>query len=211
LSILFTFNGIEVVSIPDSPGWRSIDWGLTDYVAASSNPFNADQQIFDWGQSLLSPSVQLPPMTRDDGDRWAAFLMQCRGMTRAFLLGDPSGKTPKGSNLTTGASPLIDGAGQSGYSISTKGWQASKTGVLKAGDWVQLIYRLHKVLDDVDSDASGKATIAIYPPVRETPADGQAIVTVNAQGLFRLASNTNKFSVGLANIYGFDFACREAF
>jgi hypothetical protein len=137
--------------------------------------------------------------------------MQARGMKRAFLIGDPSGKTPKGSNLTTGAAALVDGANQSGYALKTKGWQANKTGVLKAGDQIQLIYRLHRVIDDVDSDASGEATLNIWPPIRETPADGQTLVTSNAKGLFRLASNSNKFSVGIAQIYGFQFSCREAF
>jgi hypothetical protein len=197
--------------MPDSPAPKSIDFGLTDFVSASNNPFNGDQQVFDWQQSLLSPSVQLPPMKREDGDRWAAWLMQCRGMSRAFLLGDPVGKTPKGSNLTTGANALVNGANQSGYSLNTKGWQPSQTGVLKAGDYLQLIYRLHRVTDDVDSDANGNATLSIYPPIRETPADGQAIITTNAKGLFRLASNSNKFSVNVASIYGFDFQCREAF
>jgi hypothetical protein len=150
-------------------------------------------------------------MTREGGgDDWAAFLMQARGMSNAFLLGDPVGRTPKGSNLTTGANPLVNGANQVGYSLNTKGWQASKTGVLKRGDYIQLIYRLHKVLDDVDSDASGNATLSIYPPIRETPADGQVILTDNTQGLFRLASNTNKYSIGEAEIYGFQFSVREA-
>lgn len=212
MSILFTFNGLTVISTPVSPVPSSLDFTLADYVSASSNPFSGSQQIFDWQNSLISLSVQLPPMTANSGgDDWAAFLMQARGMANAFLLGDPSRKTPKGSVATTGASPLVNGANQFGYSLNTKGWVPSSEGVLKRGDWIQIGYRLHKVLDDVTADASGNATLLIYPPIRETPIDGETIITSNTQGLFRLAGNSNKFSINEASIYGFNFSIREAY
>lgn len=211
MSVLFTFNGLTVISTPVYPAPKSLEFTTTDFVGTPTNPFGGQQQIQDWQASLVSMSVQLPPMTRTGGgDDWSAFLMQCRGMTNAFLIGDATSKTPRGSNLTTGAAPLIDGASQVGYTLKTKDWQASKAGVLKRGDWIQIIYRMHKVLDDVNSDAAGKATIAIYPPIRETPADGSAFSTTNAVGLFRLASNTNKFSINEAEIFGFQFTIREA-
>jgi hypothetical protein len=209
MSILFVFNGITVISTPASPAPRSLDFTMADYNAASSSPFTGSQQINDWQNSLVSMAVQLPPMTASGGgDDWAAFLMQAKGMSNAFLLGDASSKTPRGSVAGT---PLVNGANQVGYNLNTKGWTANAQGVLKRGDWIQLIYRLHKVLDDVNADASGNATLALYPQIRETPADGQAIVTRNTQGLFRLASNSNKFSVNVASIYGFQFNIREAF
>lgn len=209
MSILFTFNGINVISTPTTPAPSSLDFTLTDFNAANSNPFTGSQQINDWQSSLVSMSVQLPPMTADGGgDDWAAFLMQAKGMSNAFLMGDPSRKTPKGSVSGT---PLVNGANQVGYNLATKGWTPNAQGVLKRGDWIQLIYRLHKVLDDVDADASGNATLPLYPQIRETPADGQALITNNCVGLFRLASNSNKFSINLASIYGFQFNIREAF
>jgi hypothetical protein len=212
MAALFTFNGLNVISTPASPAPSSLVFTNTDFSAPANNPFSGSQQIVDWQASMLSASVQLPPMSSDGGgDDWSAFLMECRGMVNAFLIGDPTKKTPRGSMLVTGAAPLVDGASQQGYQLKTKGWQANKTGVLKRGDWVQIIYRLHKVLNDVDTDADGKATLDIYPQIRETPADGQALVTTNAQGLFRLASNTNNWSINLAAIYGMEFKIREAF
>lgn len=210
MSILFTFNGITVVSTPAYPAAKSLDFTLTDYVAAASNAFSGQQQVNDWQASLLAMSVQLPPMRREYGADWSAFLMQCRGMANAFLMGDPTGATPQGSNLTTGSQPLVNGANQVGYNLITKGWVPSAEKVLKRGDWIQVIYRLHKVLDDVDADSGGNAVLAIYPPLRDSLADGTPIITTNTQGLFRLASNTRKFSIGAAEIYGFQFDVREA-
>lgn len=209
MSILFQYNGINVISTPANPAPSSFDFTVTDYNAANSNPFTGSQQINDWQNSLVSMSVQLPPMTADGGgDDWSAFLMQCKGMANAFLIGDASRKTPKGSVSGT---PLVNGANQVGYNLNIKGFTPNAKGVLKRGDWIQLIYRLHKVLDDVDADASGNATLPLYPQIRESPADGQALITSNCVGLFRLASNSNKFSINEASIYGFQFNIREAF
>lgn len=212
MSILFTFNGMTVISTPASPVPSSFDFTVTDFNAANSSPFNGSQQINDWQASLVSLSVQLPPMTADGGgDDWAAFLMQAKGMANAFLLGDASRPNPKGSVSVTGAAPLVNGANQVGYNLNVKGFTPNAHGVLKRGDWIQSIYRLHKVLDDVDADSSGNATLPLYPQIRESPADGQALITSNCVGLFRLASNSNKFSINLASIYGFQFNIREAF
>jgi hypothetical protein len=209
MSILFTFNGLTVISTPASPAPSSLEFTTTDFNAANSNPFTGSQQIYDWQGSLVSMSVQLPPMTADGGgDDWAAFLMQAKGMSNAFLLGDASRPLPKGSVSGT---PVVNGANQVGYNLNTKGWTPNAQGVLKRGDWIQNIYRLHKVLDDVNADGSGHATLALYPQIRESPADGQALIVRNCVGLFRLASNSNKFSINLASIYGFQFNIREAF
>jgi hypothetical protein len=211
MSVLFTFNGLKVISTPADPSPSSFDFTLTDLVAANNNTFTGSQQIVDWQSSLISISVQLPPMQKEAGEDWAAFLMQCRGMSNAFLMGDAVNTIPRGSCATTGALPLVNGANQTGYTLHAKGYVAGAQGVHKRGDWIQLGCRLHKVLDDVDADANGKATIPIYPQIRESQADGSSIVTTYTKGLFRLASNTNKFSIGLAAIYGFQFDIREAF
>jgi hypothetical protein len=59
--------------------------------------------------------------------------------------------------------------------------------VLLAGDYIQVGVRLHRVLDTVNADGLGKATIAIWPSLREVPSG--AVITNHAVGLFRLASN----------------------
>lgn len=210
MSLLFTFNGIQVISTPGSPAPSSLDFTMQEFISASTNPFTGQQQINDWQSSMWSVSVNVPPMKRQEAADWSAFFAQARGGVNAFLLGDPTGANPQGSNLTTGANALVNGANQAGYSINTKGWVASSTDVLKRGDWIQIGYRLHKVQDDVSSDASGDATISIWPNLRESPADGASLITTNCVGLFRLAATTNKFSISEGSIYGFQFGIREA-
>jgi len=83
--------------------------------------------------------------------------------------------------------------------------------MLMTGDYLQIGYRLYRVLQNVYADAFGNASISLWPNLRDQPADGTAIVTRNCKGLFRLASNSgNKFSVN-PGAYGLSgFQIREA-
>lgn len=94
-----------------------------------------------------------------------------------------------------GGTPLIAGTITNGTSITTDGWTASKTGLLKAGDVFTMagVYGVNPqnyettgmlqefvVQDDVDSDAGGLATISFLPELNDgtattTNADGEAI------------------------------------
>lgn len=83
--------------------------------------------------------------------------------------------------LGTGAgTPIINGPGQTGSSITTTGWAHGQT-VLKAGDIVLLPGGrvVYDITADVVSDSSGNATLTINPPifVGASPTDNGAIVT----------------------------------
>ncbi len=83
--------------------------------------------------------------------------------------------------------------------------------ILLPGDFIQIGYRLYKVLSAANCDGDGNATLSIWPPLRDLPADGTAIQTRNCKGLFRLKQNTgNKWSTNVGN-YGLSgFGIREA-
>ena len=115
-------------------------------------------------------------------------------MTNPFLLGDPLKKAPRGTAL---GAPAADGtvamiAG--GSTLATYGWTANQTGALLPGDYFEINYRLYRVLEQVNTNASGKAVISIYPSLREVPANGDALILTSPKGLFRLATNSNKWS-----------------
>ena len=102
------------------------------------------------------------------------------------LLGDPIGATPRGSASSAPGTPVVNGASQTGDTLSIDGLPASATGYLKAGDYIQLGSgtgaQLYKVLDDVDSNASGEADLTIWPDLRSSPADDATVVVSNAKG-----------------------------
>ena len=133
------------------------------------------------------------------------------GLYGTFLLGDLANTEPRGVGTGT---PLVNGASQTGDELITDGWTPDTTGILKAGDWIQLgsgsASRLYKVLDDVESDVSGNATINIFPSLRSSPSDDDALTTSSAKGQWRLSSNETNYSIDQMSIYGITFACIEA-
>jgi len=150
-------------------------------------------------------------MKRADAEQVVAFLLKMNGVYGTFLLGDKANPATRGVGTGT---PLVNGASQTGDELITDGWTADTTGILKAGDWIQLgsgsSTRLYKVLDDVNSDGSGNATINIFPSLRSSPDDDATITVSNTQGLWRLASNETEYSIDNMSIYGMTFACVEA-
>ncbi len=68
-------------------------------------------------------------------------------------MGDPVNTSPRGAATGT---PLVKGASQTGNTLTTDGWTTGVTGILKAGDWIQLgtgsTSTLHKLQQAADSD-----------------------------------------------------------
>ena len=152
-------------------------------------------------------------MTRDQAEDWISFLVSLRGAVGSFYLGDPAGTVPQG--VATGT-PLVNGAQVAmSRTLVTKGWTHSTTGILLAGDYLQvgtgLQQRLYKNLTDADSDSSGNATLDIFPSLREGISDNQPITLTNCKGTFRLAGNERQWSVDYTRFYGIDFKCVENF
>jgi len=129
-------------------------------------------------------------------------------------MGDPNGATARGTASVTPGTPVVNGSGQTGSSLTVDGLPTSETGYLKAGDYIQLgggsSATLHKVMQDVDSNASGQAAIELWPYIRTAPADDATVVVSNAVGVFRLAGNQTNWSINNAAFYGISFAAIEA-
>ena len=195
-----TLDGWTLVTPPSVPPPRTMEITANDTVATSLSPFTAQQQIYDWQAGWMEATISLPPMKRALAEPWIAFLMALHGQANVFQFGDPSATAPRGS---AAGSPLVNGAGQTGYALATSGG----TGTLLAGDWIQIGYRLYRNLEDV---ALGSATLNIWPQLRESPDANTAIILTNTQGLWRLRSNARKWTMDEARIYGIQIECREA-
>lgn len=185
-----------------------------DFVGVSVSPFTGSQQVFRHQGQSWEADITLPKMKREDAEAWTAWLLRLRGQYGTFLLGDPTAVVPRGSAGSTPGTPVVNGAGQIGDELNIDGLPASATGYLKAGDYIQLgsgaTATLHKVLEDVDSNASGEATLNLWPRVRTAPADNATVTVSNAKGNFRLAANDTGWDINEAGIYGITFGAVEA-
>lgn len=199
------------ISLPSTPGPRTLEWTPVAAVARLASPFTFQQQIQAHQGQLWRVRITLPPMAADTAEEWIAALLSLNGMQGSFLFGDSVRKTPRG--VATGT-PLVKGAGQSGQTLVTDGWSNSITGILKRGDWIQLgsgaSQRAYKVLADANSNGSGEATFDIWPRLRESPADNAPLTIANTKMCMRLADNVMDYSVSVAKHYGFEIDAIEA-
>jgi hypothetical protein len=199
---------------PTHTGLASVELTARDVVSISESPFTFSQQVVRHAGAQWSATVSLPPMKRADAEYWNAFLLRLRGRSGTFLLGDPNSATPRGSASTVVGTPRVNGGSQTGNELVVDGLPTSATGYLLAGDYIQLgsgsTSRLYKVLEDVDTNATGEATLNLWPDLRSSPLDNSVIVVSNAKGVFRLVSNDVVWSINSASVYGISFAAVEA-
>jgi hypothetical protein len=200
------------LSMPSAPGFQRFNLSANNIAGISSSPFTAQAQTYEWPGEFWSLDLALPPMKRDQAQAWVAFLVSLRGVIGTFYIGDDSVAAPAG--IATGT-PLVNGAQSAGSkTLATKGWTHNITGILKAGDYIQVgtgsAKRLYMVLTDASSNGSGLATLDIFPRLREGVSDGQVITISACKGTFRLPDNKRTWTVDQAMIYGIDFQAVEA-
>ena len=199
------------LNLPTNIGFANITLRAVNQTAITMSPFTYKQQIYNHSGQRWEAECQIPPLKRDDAEGWIAFLLSLRGQGGTFLLGDPLGATARG---TLGGTPVVNGAAQIGASLNIDGCTVSVTNWLKAGDYIQLgsasTSTLHKILQNVNTDAGGLATLDIWPSIRVAPADGATVITSNTVGLFRLNSGQQDWSINNISSYGITFAAVEA-
>ena len=191
----FMGTGIDLLPMPTSPGYRTQGWTPTDAVASNVSPFTRKTQVQEWaGGEYWAVTVTLPRLSRADAANWTAKLQGTRGITHAFQLGDQSQQGPLNPDGAAGSTPVVDATtaitNMAGTpTLATRGWVAGSYRVLSTGDYLQVGYRLYRVMGDVNADGTGRALIVTWPSLREQPADATPIDIAQPVGIFRRANN----------------------
>ena len=201
------------LSLPNETSVNFVNLIARNVVGISQSPFTYSQQVHKHQGQRWEADIQLTPMKRADAEEWISFFMKLYGHYGTFLLGDPNGATPRGSASSAAGTPVVNGASQTGNSLSIDGAPASATGYLKAGDYIQLgtgtSARLYKVLEDADSNASGEVDLTIWPDLRSSPDDGASVVVSSAKGAFRLNTPATDWNVSADGFYSMAFGAIE--
>jgi hypothetical protein len=197
----------------------TVTWHLEANTATYISPLTRAAQTTEMAGSRWVVDITLPPMQSAAWRTLTAFVARMRGQAgRAYvspwhspgssaptygagldLTCDSTAKkadssTPRADERypTTLGTPVVYGAGQSGGSLVTSGWSPSAY-AFKAGDLFHydttLGRTLHMVLDDIEADAFGRATLTIEPPIRTAPANAAALTIVNPSCVMRLKDN----------------------
>lgn len=209
-----TFNGWTIIPPPTTPGFRGVVLRMNDTVAETRSPFSGKSQIQQWpGADWWEAELELPPMLPCETADWQGWLGSLQGKGNVFQIGDPSRPSPQ--NIVPSSTPVCNNTGGTSNltgssSLVTAGWHASIARILTRGTYLQIGYRLHMVLQTVNSDSGGAATINVWPTLREQPIDGSAVILNYPKGLFRLADNARQVSVAVTRLGAVGIKCVEA-
>jgi hypothetical protein len=209
-----TVNGqtLSLVALPDSVlALEAVEFHMQDSVALAVSPFTGQTQRQSWlGADMWTATLTLPSQSEVDVSPWKAFLGELRGMQNPMLLSDPLHLVPAGNPLGAPAIPatVVDTAGS--IVLHVTGFTPNTYGNLLRGDYFQVGYRLHMIVgQDVDADASGNATMSIWPSLREAPTANAPIILDSPAGLFGLSANKRGWSSDYSGYSKISIPCME--
>ena len=130
-------------------------------------------------------TISFPPMTRAEFQPIQAFISRCQGPLNEFDLVIPTVSTSS-SEFNHGVGALHIDAGASADAGATSiavNCGTGPTNVLKAGDVIRFHNhsKVYMVTEDVDSDATGDATINFQPGLVTAVSDDSAADDITAQ------------------------------
>lgn len=198
------------LTFPTALKIKSVVLSLMYVNSQSKSPYTKQRQAFPWGGEMWAIDCNMVAMIRADAEEWMSFANKLRGNYGTFLFGDPSAGTPRG---TAGGTPLVMGGGQTGYELIIDGAPLSTTDWLKKGDYYQLgtglSSRMHKLVENANTNGSGQVTLEFVPAIITAPADNAPLVITNAKGLFHLVENSVSWSVDENGHYRYNFKAEQ--
>lgn len=176
---------METLVWPDGILPSKFKWNLVSNGTSFSSPWNGRTQTVRFPGSYWAASLTLSNLDDYESREVEVILFELDGMSGRIKLKD-FGRFAEPVN----GAPVVNGASQSGSNLITSGWTPSMT-VLSKGNYITVNDELKMVLSDVQSDASGNATLRIAPMLRQSPVNGSAIEVSEPYAIFRLKDNEN--------------------
>lgn len=183
----------------------SMDFRLKSNGNSFTSPWNGQTQAVRYPGSSWRINMSLENLDDYESRYLEALIVQLDGIAGTVKLWD-FGRAP----ATVKGSPKVNGGGQMGTNLATNGWTPSVK-VLSRGDYITVNNEMKMVLTDVNSNASGVATIPIGPQLRQSPPSGVAIEVTRPYGIFRLAQDENGTSRTSGINSNFSLSFVEAF
>jgi hypothetical protein len=180
----------------------------------NASPFTGRESVQVFDAEFWEAEVQSNEFSLADARALLGWRSALRGHRGTFLLPHPSQRTSGGTAATVGGSPTVNGNGQTGSTVLIKSAPLSQTGYLVAGDIIQIgpasRAHWHRILEDVDTDGSGNATLSIWPQLRSGVINGDAVRYATPLCLFRLSSQVQEEEARAPLRTRIRFRCREA-
>ena len=196
---------MSTITYPSTPKPQGMSWRLVMPAQTNVSDWTGRRQTIASGRGWWECQVTFPPIVGTTNvNAWRAFIAKSRGKANDFQV--PVDPTAQSSAVAT---PLVNGASQTGRTLSTDGWPVSST-VLQAGQFVTINNQLLQLTENVTSNGSGVATLTFEPPVRTAPSDNAAIEFKNPYCLMYLVEEPT-LSVETGYVYSLSLNLRESF
>lgn len=179
---------------------------------SNTSPFTGEMQVYRNQGAWWEGEITFKPMTREEARLVQSFLIDLDGKFGTFLYCDPD--YDAGGMFGVGGTINVNGASQSGNSLTVDGMTISTNGILKKGDYFQIgtgsSARLYMATEDLDSDSAGEGTLYFKPRLRLSPPDNEPIVTGSPKGCFRLAENQSQWGADQSSVHTISISFRES-
>ena len=196
---------MATITYPSTPKPQGMSWRLVMPAQTNVSDWTGRRQTVASGRGWWEAQITFPPIVGSANiNAWRSFIAKARGAANEFQVP----VDPVAQSAAT-ATPLVNGAGQFGRTLSTDGWPTSTT-VLQAGQYVTINNQLLQLTENVTSNGSGVATLTFEPPIRVSPSDNTAIEYKNPYCLMYLVEEPT-LSVETGYVYSLSLNLRESF
>lgn len=196
---------MATITFPSTPKPQSMAWRFVMPSQTNVSDWTGKRQTIASGRGWWECQLTLPPLVGTTRvNSWRSFIAQARGRTNDFQI--PVDPTAQSAAVAT---PLVNGAGQTGRSLASDGWPLSST-VLQAGQFITINNQLLQLTANVVSNGTGQATLTFEPPIRVSPADNAAIEFKNPFCLMYMVEEPT-LSVEAGYVYSLSLNLRESF
>ena len=196
---------MATITYPSTPKANGMSWRLVMPSQTNASEWTGRRQTIASGRGWWDCQIVLPPIVGTTNvNAWRSFIAKARGRANDFQI--PVDPTAQSASTAT---PLVNGASQTGRTLATDGWPVSTT-VLVAGQFVTINNQLLQLTENVTSNGSGVATLTFEPPIRVSPADNAAIEYNNPYCLMYFVEEPT-LSVENGYVYSLSLNLRESF
>ncbi len=160
-----------MIEFPTNIAPNGVTPALVDYGGVLRSAIGGATQKIDRLGSRFRVELTFPPLEYQDGSIFVSRLI--RAKREGLRVEYPLLKVDQGIP----GSPVVNGAGQTGYNIAVRNLTANYVG--KEGYWLSIVdgtqHYLHNVTTNFNANGSGVATIPIYPALRVPFSDGATV------------------------------------
>jgi hypothetical protein len=152
------------------------------------SPFDGTEQVLALPGARWLAEMRWQNLTEAEWRTLGAFIATLNGRAGRFVY-SPNFRFPRRGTAT--GTPLVNGGSQTGSTLATDGWNAGVA--FLPGDLLGYVdptgrQMMHRVTATA-TVSSGACTVAIWPPLRRSPADNTALQIVSPSPTWRLSTD----------------------